>query len=75
MEIDFNITVSLEKISALMECMEDALINATSETGLTTEMKKLSSIFYITLEEYKKMKSVLEAVEWASVSGRRDNDR
>jgi lipoate-protein ligase B len=41
MEIDFNITVSLEKLSELIECIEDALINATSETGLTTEMKKL----------------------------------
>ena len=58
-----NATLQIGKIKALTECVEDAMISAASETGLTAEVEKMHNLFYVLMDAQEVLFEALEAAQ------------
>lgn len=58
-----NAALQIGKIKALTECVEDAMISAASETGLTAEVEKMHNLFYVLMDAQEALFEALEAAQ------------
>ena len=58
-----NAALQIGKIKALTECVEDAMISAASETGLTEEVEKMHNLFYALMDAKELLFEALEAAQ------------
>lgn len=58
-----NAALQIGKIKALTECVEDAMISAASETGLTQEVEKMHNLFYALMDAQELLFEALEAAQ------------
>lgn len=58
-----NAALQIGKIKALTECVEDAMISAASETGLTEEVEKMHNLFYALMDAQELLFEALEAAQ------------
>lgn len=58
-----NAALQIGKIKALTECVEDAMISAASETGLTKEVEKMHNLFYALMDAQELLFEALEAAQ------------
>lgn len=58
-----NAVLQIGKIKALTECVEDAMISAASETGLTVEVEKMHNLFYVLMDAQEALFEALEAAQ------------